>query len=227
MVKRCLLVPTRLAPSPIHGLGVFAVGADREGHAGVALREGPRHGVRRPDIVETLPAARADVLRALRLSRPQREADHPVLRRRALRQSLAIRPNVATDYAQDSYGARRRVARHRGGRGAARWIMRGFEESAGGDLHSGLARGNIGGVRAVDDRGAVALGMTAEGRLGVAPAAVDRTAPAGGESESKRRLRHLHVQVPEHRVLRLVVHLGLELVLVLQRDAPWRRPDAR
>jgi SET domain-containing protein len=97
-----LLVPTRLAQSRIHGIGVFALAPIAKGTPVWRFRQGSRHGVR-PGDRRHAAGARADLLQPLRLSRPQHEADHPVLRRRALRQSSDT-PNVATDYAQDPYG---------------------------------------------------------------------------------------------------------------------------
>ena len=44
--KAMLLVPTRLAPSNIHGFRRVCARPNREGHASVAFRKGSRHGVR-------------------------------------------------------------------------------------------------------------------------------------------------------------------------------------
>jgi SET domain-containing protein len=98
-----LLVPTRLAQSPIHGFGVFALGADRERHAGMALS--PR--------VSTWSSARrsSDTLPA----HVQTFFSHYGYLDRNMRRIILCfddarfvnhsdTPNVATDYAQDPYG---------------------------------------------------------------------------------------------------------------------------
>jgi len=97
-----LLVPTRLAPSPIHGLGVFAVAPIRQGTAVWRFARGLDMEFS-PDILPTLPPHVQEFF-----------AHYGYLDRNVQRIILCFddarfvnhsaTPNVATDYARDRYG---------------------------------------------------------------------------------------------------------------------------
>ena len=97
-----LLVPTRLAQSPIHGFGVFAVAPIPKGTAVWRFEKGLDMEFS-PDIAEALPAhvrtffshygyLDRHVKRIILCFDDARFVNH------------SDTPNVATDYAQDSYG---------------------------------------------------------------------------------------------------------------------------
>jgi SET domain-containing protein len=97
-----LLVPTRLAPSAIHGFGVFAAAQIAQGTPVWRFARGLDMEFR-PDIVPTLPAHVREFF-----------AHYGYLDRNVQRIILCFddarfvnhsdAPNVATDYAQDPYG---------------------------------------------------------------------------------------------------------------------------
>ncbi|MEA2875288.1 MAG: uncharacterized protein QOF14_484 [Hyphomicrobiales bacterium] len=97
-----LLVPTRLAPSAIHGFGVFAVAPIAKGAAVWRFAKGLDMEFS-PDIVPTLPAHVQEFF-----------SHYGYLDRNVNRIVLCFddarfvnhsdTPNVATDYAQDLYG---------------------------------------------------------------------------------------------------------------------------
>jgi SET domain-containing protein len=97
-----LLVPTRLAPSAIHGIGVFAIEPVAQGTAvwrfakGLDMEFGP-------EIVDTLPAhVRTFFTHYGYLDRNMQRIILCFDDARFVNHS--DRPNVATDYAQDPYG---------------------------------------------------------------------------------------------------------------------------
>ena len=97
-----LLVPTRIAPSRIHGIGVFALAPVARGQAVWQFQQGLDMEFS-PDIVEGLPAhvqtffshygyLDRNVKRIILCFDDARFVNH------------SDTPNVATDYAQDAYG---------------------------------------------------------------------------------------------------------------------------
>jgi len=97
-----LLVPTRLAPSPIHGLGVFAVAPIRQGTAVWRFAAGLDMEFS-PDIVPTLPPHVREFF--ARYGYLDRNVQRIILcfdDARFVNHSAA--PNVMTDYARDRYG---------------------------------------------------------------------------------------------------------------------------
>jgi uncharacterized protein len=97
-----LLVPTRLAPSPIHGLGVFAMATIAKGT--LVWRFEPGLDMEfAPDIVATLPAhAQTFFAHYGYLDRNVRRIILCFDDARFVNHSGA--PNVATDYARHPYG---------------------------------------------------------------------------------------------------------------------------
>ena len=115
--------------APFDGIGVFALAPIAKGTAvwrfakGLDMEFGP-------EIVDTLPVACADVLHALRLSRPQHAARSILCFDDARFVNHSDTPNVATDYAQDPVRSRRRAARHRGRARNLTMDYAGFEDQA-------------------------------------------------------------------------------------------------